>query len=303
MISIVLSLLAGAATPPPPPLVSESSQPVVYRPAPPTAPLPPLADFVVPEVRAKANLPSLFSTDDYPAAARRADEQGTVAIDAAVDPIGRVIGCNVTTSSGSPSLDATTCSIIQRRARFTPAQDGAGRAVADRVQARIRWVLPPARPIPFADYRLALVFRTDAAGLIAGCRVESSMETPKDNRPCSSTMDEARLVSVAMAKRFAVANREVVLEQGLLVGGTDRARGIGRRSGETFGEMLVLALKFDADGAVVECAGAYGDENPQRVASVCADTRKRKVLPTDNPAANPTRRAVRYFASYTRPIG
>ena len=226
-----------------------------------------------------------------------------MAIDAAVDPTGRVTGCNVTTSSGSLSLDLATCSIIQRRARFTPAQDGAGRAVADRVQARIRWVLPPARPIPYADHRMALIFPTDAAGLVTGCRVEASVETPKDNRACASTMDEARLVSAAMAKRFAVANREVVLEQGLLVGGSDRARAIGRRSGETFGEMLVLALEFDAGGAVVDCAGAYGDENAQRVAYACADTMKRKVLPTDNPAANATRRAVRYFASYTRPIG
>ena len=199
---------------------------------------------MVPEVRAKANLPGLFSTSDYPAAALRADQQGTVAIDAAVDPTGRVTACAVTTSSGSVSLDVTTCSIIQRRARFTPAQDGAGRAVADRVQARIRWVLPPARPIPYADHRMALIFPIDAAGLITGCRVEASVEMPKDNRLCASTMDEARLVSTAMAKRFAVANRELVLEQGLLVGGPDRAREIGRRSGETFGEMLVLALEI-----------------------------------------------------------
>lgn len=211
MISVILSWLAGAATPPPPPLVSMASPPVVYRAMPHNAPLPPLADFVVPEVRARASLPRLFSTSDYPAAALRADGAG---------------------NGGD------------RRC---------GRS--DRAGNRVR--------------------RHDELGI---------------NDPRCHDLLEARLVSTAMAKRFAVANREVVLEQGLLVGGPDRAREIGRSIGETFGEMLVLAVEFDAGGAVVDCAGAYGDENAQRVAQTCADTMKRKVLPTDKPAANATRR-------------
>ena len=151
---------------------------------------------------------------------------------------------------------------------------------------------------------MALIFPTDAAGLTTGCRIEASVEVPQDNRLCASMNWEARAVSAAMAERCAVANRELVREQGVLVGGSDRARGIGRRSGETFGEMLVLALEVDADGAIVHCTGADGDEIPQRVTAACADTTKRKFLPSDVASANRAmRRAIRYFASYTRPIG
>ena len=67
MISMVLSLLAGVATPPPPPLISVSSSPIIQPLAPFSSPLPPLSDSVVPEVRARANLPSYFA-NDYPSA-------------------------------------------------------------------------------------------------------------------------------------------------------------------------------------------------------------------------------------------
>ncbi|HEU0097992.1 MAG TPA: energy transducer TonB [Allosphingosinicella sp.] len=98
--------------------------------------------------RSKANLASLFSDRDYPAAALAAREQGTVAFALEVGPDGRVSGCTVTQPSGSIALDDTTCRLIQSRARFTPATDAAGAPVPDQVRGRIVWVLPPAPPAP-----------------------------------------------------------------------------------------------------------------------------------------------------------
>lgn len=294
MISVILSLLVSAATPPPPPIIFTPSY---------SATLPPLTGNV-PEVRAKANLPSYFTTMDYPAAARRAGEQGTVGFTAAVDPTGRVTACAITASSGSPSLDYATCAIISRRARFTPAQDGAGRAVADRIEARTRWVLPPAPPTPYADRRMALIFTTDAAGAVTACRPEASTEVPKSDRLCDSMIGQARAIAAIAMRTQAMANRELVLEQGVLVGGPDRVRGIGTRSGEASGTMFALALEIDAGGAIAHCEGANGDEDARRVAMACAESGKRPFVPTDNASANAAvRRAVRYFASYTRPIG
>jgi protein TonB len=96
--------------------------------------------------RAKANLASLFSDQDYPAAALRAGEQGAVGFALDVGPDGRVTACTITASSGSADLDSTTCRLIWSRARFTPALDAGGAAVPDKVRGRINWVLPPPPP-------------------------------------------------------------------------------------------------------------------------------------------------------------
>jgi protein TonB len=98
--------------------------------------------------RAKANLTSLFSDQDYPAAALAAREQGDVGFALDVGADGRVTACAVTRSSGSSALDSATCRLIQSRARFTPARDARGATVPDKVRGRISWILPPAPPTP-----------------------------------------------------------------------------------------------------------------------------------------------------------
>ena len=91
---------------------------------------------------AKANLVALFSTDDYPVEAIRNEEQGTSAFKLTIDRQGRVANCDITSSSGSETLDVATCKILERRARFVPARDSAGNRVPDEYSGRIRWELP-----------------------------------------------------------------------------------------------------------------------------------------------------------------
>jgi protein TonB len=92
-------------------------------------------------------LTRLVTNDDYPAAALRADEQGTVAVELSVSPEGRVTGCRITASSGSAALDSTTCRVLASRGRFEPARDSRGRAIASTYQTHLRWALPPARVV------------------------------------------------------------------------------------------------------------------------------------------------------------
>lgn len=92
--------------------------------------------------RATANLVSYLSADDYPAEAILAEEQGTVRFRLTVGPDGRVSDCAIAESSGSASLDSTTCRILTERARFTPATDAGGNPTTDTVVSTIRWVLP-----------------------------------------------------------------------------------------------------------------------------------------------------------------
>ena len=97
-----------------------------------------------PPVRARSAqaLATLFSDEDYPSDAIRNGEQGIVAFRLAVGPDGRPSGCTVTDSSGSESLDSTTCRLLMERPSFEPARDSKGKAVADAVAGRIVWRLP-----------------------------------------------------------------------------------------------------------------------------------------------------------------
>lgn len=136
----------------------------------------PAASPPLPEgARSRANLASYLSHDDYPADAIRNEEQGTVGFELDVSPEGRVTACRVTSSSGSKSLDATTCRIMTERPRFVPARDSKGRAVADVASASIRWVLPE------DDGNSALrgsddIWETTTAGDQRSCRRELRFE-------------------------------------------------------------------------------------------------------------------------------
>ncbi|HEX4738404.1 MAG TPA: energy transducer TonB [Allosphingosinicella sp.] len=154
--------------------------------------------------RAKANLAALVSAADYPDAAIRAGVQGRVAFALDVSAEGRVTACAIETSSGSPLLDETTCSIMIYRAQFAPARDRRGQPATDRIRSAVRWVLPKAEEatglasrakanlaalVSDADYpdeairagaqgtvRFALEVAAD--GHVTGCTVEMSSGSP-----------------------------------------------------------------------------------------------------------------------------
>lgn len=68
--------------------------------------------------------------DSYPARAIRDGTQGRVGVTVQVGANGRVTGCSVSSSSGSPVLDDAACKGMERFARFTPALNDAGNAMA-----------------------------------------------------------------------------------------------------------------------------------------------------------------------------
>lgn len=112
---------------------------IAAPPAPVPAPPPPR---IVPPQRARANLNSYFSADDYPAAALRSNDQGTTGFSLTIGTSGRVEACTVTSSSGSSALDQATCRILRSRARYTPARDQNGNPTTGRDSGRVTWRLP-----------------------------------------------------------------------------------------------------------------------------------------------------------------
>lgn len=110
------------APPPPPPSPTPSFDPVAARPS---------------------NSPGGWVTQaDYRQAWISREYTGTVGFRLSVGASGRVENCSVTRSSGVSALDQATCQLITRRARFDPAKNGQGRAVAGTYSSAVRWQLP-----------------------------------------------------------------------------------------------------------------------------------------------------------------
>ena len=76
--------------------------------------------------KAKGDLRTLFSANDYPVSALRAGEEGTVEAQLAIDESGRVRDCTIVRSSGSVSLDKATCDIVSASGSLSP-RSGCGR--------------------------------------------------------------------------------------------------------------------------------------------------------------------------------
>ncbi|MEO6094089.1 MAG: TonB family protein [Novosphingobium sp.] len=128
--------IVTVTTPPPP-------APIILAPppaAPPPAPPPPkvAATRAVP----RGSPGSWATSNDYPSRALREEREGTTGFRVSIGTDGRVTDCQVTSSSGSPDLDAATCDNVTRRARFKPATDSSGQPVGDSYSNRIRWVIP-----------------------------------------------------------------------------------------------------------------------------------------------------------------
>ena len=119
---------------PAPPTITQVISPIIppVAPAPPAPPPPPPPKKIEP-ARARGDVRMLFSDSDYPASAQAAGAQGTAQASLTIGPDGRVVGCSLVRSTGNGALDAATCNILRRRAKFTPARDSNGNATTDTV--------------------------------------------------------------------------------------------------------------------------------------------------------------------------
>jgi protein TonB len=122
-------------TAPPPPIQTVTAPtpppyipPVAMAPPPPAPPPPPRK---VESARAKGDVRTLFSSDDYPASAQSAGAEGSAQAQLTIGPDGRVVGCSLIRSTGNGALDSATCNVLRRRAKFTPARDSSGNPTTD----------------------------------------------------------------------------------------------------------------------------------------------------------------------------
>ncbi|WP_114520379.1 energy transducer TonB [Altererythrobacter sp. ZODW24] len=90
----------------------------------------------------KNNPGTWATTKDYPRADLREGNEGVTRFILVVGVNGKASACNVTGSSGYSSLDAATCKLVSRRAKFNPGQDTSGAKTGGSYSGSIRWVIP-----------------------------------------------------------------------------------------------------------------------------------------------------------------
>lgn len=107
------------------------------------APLPSVTPSFPPVAARPSNDPSRWVTsEDYRGNWIRQELVGKARFRLEIAADGRVAGCTITSSSGHPELDAATCALVTKRARFQPARGSEGEAVAGSYSNAIHWQLP-----------------------------------------------------------------------------------------------------------------------------------------------------------------
>ena len=124
--------------PPHPPVPQPGNNPSFTLPAIPT-PVP-----MGPAIGAKPrNDPARWvDTDDYKSNWIRQEMTGKARFRLEIAADGKVANCTITGSSGHPELDAATCALVSKRAKFQPARTGGGEPIAGSYSNAIDWRLP-----------------------------------------------------------------------------------------------------------------------------------------------------------------
>ena len=243
--------------------------------------------------RARGNLVSLFSDEDYPTSALRRNQQGTVGVRLTVGRSGRVTRCIVTRSSHVPSLDAVTCQVLTTRARFEPARDRRGRTVIDYYKQRVIWRIPtddfetpPAAPVPFVDWLSRATFSVTAQGPGQCTLTDDNTPTPFRIGTCADLTSAAK---TAAAQRDPDSNTPYRIEFSLRFSAGERAFVVPPDGRRMTISSNAARLQIDGRGVVVACE-PIGEVDPIALAILC--NRARSALFEELPAiaAGPNRR-------------
>lgn len=208
---------------------------------------------------------ALVTEDDYPKEAIDDDHQGRVIVKVAVDRQGKVRSCAVDTSSGSAALDQATCTLVSARARYEPAVDNAGTAVASVDRRSVYWKLED--PIlPLADWIDRTTITLAPAAGVVSCRREFEGALAGDPEDCLT--EAADLLALAPASALPAARAKLVLEARLVareVSPSELAK-LNRRS---LISRHLLKLTIAPDGTLSGCEIVDAQGVPQPKEVVC----------------------------------
>jgi TonB family protein len=206
--------------------------------------------------------PVRFAKGDYPAEARRNREEGVVGYRLEIGADGRVTRCRVTSPSGSASLDAATCRLLTKRARFTPARDSNGRPAPGAVWSRIAWRLDSSRP----HERLTRIEPFERAMEVRGTEITPAGESrcwksddggPRSPEPCGDRFGDLEEVALREGKPLTILFVVTKTPEG------EEEMSLPGDHGRMWHEWEAV-LTIDADGGQTECLVLRNGASPFR---------------------------------------
>ena len=210
--------------------------------------------------------PRVWITNDvYPQSALAASAEGTVRTVLSIAASGEITGCTVERSSGHPDLDAATCTLFRQRAKFLPARNAAGVAIASQTVRQVRWVLPRETLIS-RGFRMTYGLNTE--GQVTGCKI-AQFGPPDPDLTCFQHMIEpfARSHLKEPLGRYNTVSLLLAMKVGDDTG-VDRPR-------PQAAEHVVLAqsrVRVSAAGAIIDCVTDKVAEVQGVSMDMCKDT-------------------------------
>lgn len=200
---------------------------------------------------------SWVTPDDYPQAAVSAGEQGVIGFTLDVNAAGAVTGCTITQTSLSKLLDETACTLLRERARFEPARDAGGRAVASTFKSRFRWAMPDFSEAtrgesfqPLMSVRMVIDLRLAADGSVLRCEGTIARSAYTAYFPPQDYCASFRNRDYRGITRGAPAH--MIFTDETLVAGRDLEPAPARPGFETVARDVVR-FKVNAEGKAVDC--------------------------------------------------
>jgi TonB family protein len=208
------------------------------------------------------------TSDDYPVAAKRKGEAGTVSYLLAIDVDGRVTTCTVTGSSRVPILDETTCRLLSERARFAPARDVGGKAVAGTFSSKFRWSLAPPPVSPMASWQRVGYLHIDQDGKVLDCREERKGPVPPMTGSICSLPSPSQF-TIGLRGGAGNGVRLVISEMTQNVAGMTTYTEIGRGPGRRITELTAAVFEAWPSGKIKKCAPSRQDGLAAGLPSPC----------------------------------
>ncbi|AQR72730.1 hypothetical protein BXU08_02740 [Sphingomonas sp. LM7] len=196
---------------------------------------------------------SWAKNEDYPDAAIRAGERGSVGFTLDVGANGEVTNCTVDASSGSQTLDDATCTIIRARARFLPARDAKGKPIAARWSSKYRWDLPEAVLTPISTWHAVAVLEVSGTGDIVSCADESSGAIPATVGPPCETFKGRLPSQMLQAIGGAGASQQLTIEIALTFDDAPSPALRYARPGQKQSALATVAFDVSERGTVENC--------------------------------------------------
>ena len=192
------------------------------------------------------NLEKMVTADDYPAIAAANGQEGTAIVSVRVGRDGLVESCKIRKSSGYVALDEQSCAVFRARARFEPARDRSGRAMASTYERPMTWRLEGTAPATLP--RQAWLIRATlfvSENKILDCKAEAIgiSELPPICPPAPANKEKATEPVIG----------EMITTSHFVPLPYDKAKIPPNASDATFVAQQISELTIDADGLVSRC--------------------------------------------------